>query len=358
MTSRKNATSPRALKPNSLNRLDIITPDDWHLHLRDGEMLKRVAPLSAHFARALIMPNLVPPITSAKMALEYRERIIKAGFANPLMTLYLAEETSLADIEDAHASPHILAVKLYPAGATTNSASGVRDFDKIMPVLEHMARLEVPLCVHGEVVDTDIDIFDREAVFIERVLDPIRSRIPELRVVLEHITTDIACQYVLDAPENGNLAASITIHHLLLERNDMLAGGMRPHYYCLPILKRSKHRAALRRVACSGDARFFLGTDSAPHSVDKKECECCAAGVFSAPVALPWLAQIFEEEGALDQLEKFTSINGAKFYALKPNETRISLTRSDEAVTHDALTGAPGVRVFDPGRALYWRIVE
>ena len=251
-------------------QLTIKHPDDWHLHLRDGDMLKGViAHSAAHFARAIIMPNLVPPVTTHADAIAYRERIMKAlpdGMSfEPLMTLYLTETTNPDDVADAHASGLVKALKLYPAGATTNSQSGVKDFSKVQAVLERMASIGMPLCVHGEVTDADIDIFDREAVFIDRVLDPLRKRVPELRVVMEHVTTRNAVEYIM-ADTTGKLAATITTHHLIINRNHILAGGIRPHYYCLPVAKREEHRLALRAAARSGDARFFLGTDSAPHT--------------------------------------------------------------------------------------------
>jgi len=340
--------------------LTIRRPDDWHLHLRDGAMLGAVLPESArHFARAIIMPNLVPPVVTSRDARAYRDRILAAlpgGMDfTPLMTLYLTEETDPEDVAAAHAEGLITAVKLYPAGATTNSASGVRDFDRVRGVLERMAEIGLPLCVHGEVTDAEIDIFDREAVFIDRVLDPVRRATPGLRVVMEHVTTADAVAYVNS--QGHDLAATITTHHLVINRNHILAGGIRPHYYCLPVAKREEHRLALRRAATSGDARFFLGTDSAPHTDPNKESACGCAGCFTAPNTLSILAHVFEEEGALDRLEGFTSLNGPAFYGLPANETRITLSKGD-AVPYPARieTGDGPVTVFDPGFALHWRV--
>ncbi len=342
--------------------LTLRRPDDWHLHLRDGAMLAGVLPASRDFARAIVMPNLVPPVVTAADATAYRDRILAALPAGqsfqPLMTLYLTETTDPADVAAAAASGLVTAVKLYPAGATTNSASGVRDMDAVMPVLERMAAIGLPLCVHGEVTDPAIDIFDREAVFIERVLAPLRARLPELRIVMEHITTADGVDYVRSAA--ANLAGTITVHHLILNRNALLVGGVRPHFYCLPIVKRERHRLALRAAATSGDPRFFNGTDSAPHPLHAKEAECCAAGVFSAPVALPWLAQVFEEDAALDRLEGFVSLHGPAFYGLAPNAETITLTRSATpvAVPPRIETGAGPVRVFEPGAPLHWHVTD
>ncbi len=340
--------------------LTLRRPDDWHLHLRDGAMLAGVLPASRDFARAIVMPNLVPPVVTAADAAAYRDRIRAAlpegQSFEPLMTLYLTEGTDPADVAAAAASGLVTAVKLYPAGATTNSASGVRDIDRVMPVLERMAAIGLPLCVHGEVTDPAIDIFDREAVFIERVLAPLRARLPELRVVMEHVTTADGVDYVRGGGDG--IAGTITVHHLILNRNHLLVGGMRPHFFCLPIVKRERHRLALRAAATGGDPRFFNGTDSAPHPLDAKEAECCAAGVFSAPVALPWLAQVFEEEGALPRLEGFASLHGPAFYGLAPNDATITLARSETpvAVAPRVETGAGAVRVFEPGQPLHWRV--
>jgi len=343
--------------------MDTITlrrPDDWHLHLRDGAMLKAVAPESArHFGRAIIMPNLVPPVVTGAMAAAYRDRILAAlpeGAAfTPLMVLYLTEETDPADVVAAHRDGIVTSVKLYPAGATTNSASGVRDFDKVRPVLEAMAEAGIPLCVHGEVTDSDIDIFDREAVFIDRVLDPLRRKVPGLRVVMEHITTRQGADYARAGGDD--LAATITTHHLVINRNAILAGGIRPHYYCLPVAKREEHRLALRAAATSGDPSYFLGTDSAPHVDPLKETACGCAGCFTATNTLSILAEVFEQDGALDRLEAFASLNGPRFYRLPVNEDRVTLIKG-APVDYPAKieTGDGPVTVFDPMMPLHWRI--
>jgi dihydroorotase len=323
-------------------------------------MLAGVLPQSRDFARAIVMPNLVPPVATARDAAAYRDRIRAATPAGqdfaPLMTLYLTEATDPDDVAAAAADGLVTAVKLYPAGATTNSASGVRDLDRAMPVLERMAAIGLPLCVHGEVTDPAVDIFDREAAFLERVLDPLRRRLPELRVTLEHVTTKDGVDYVLGAARN--LAATLTVQHLMLNRNHLLLGGVRPHYYCLPVLKRETHRRALRAAATSGDPRFFLGTDSAPHPQDAKECACGCAGVFSAPVALACYAQVFEDEDALDRLEAFASLNGPAWYGLPANAARVTLERMETPVAIPApiATGAGPVVVFDPGAPLHWRV--
>jgi dihydroorotase len=339
--------------------LTIRRPDDMHLHLRDGAMLQGILPESArHFARAIVMPNLVPPVVTAAQAAAYRDRILAAvpeGMTfEPLMTLYLTEGTDAEDVARAHASGLVKAVKLYPAGATTNSQSGVRDFDKVRGVLERMAEIGLPLCVHGEVTDPDVDIFDREAVFLDRVLDPIRRRTSGLRVVMEHITTAESVAYARSG--NADLAATITTHHLVINRNHILAGGIRPHYYCLPVAKRELHRLALRQAATSGEARFFLGTDSAPHIDALKEHACGCAGCFTATNTLSILAQVFEEEGALPRLEAFTSRNGAAFYRLPVTEARLTLRRVPPTYAAKIMTGAGPVTVFDPGYPLAWSV--
>ena len=341
--------------------LTIRRPDDWHLHLRDGAMLEGVLPHSAaHFARAIIMPNLVPPVVTGDDARAYRERILSAlpeGMAfEPLMTLYLTEATDPADVRAAAESGLVKAVKLYPAGATTNSASGVRDFDKVRGVLETMAEIGLPLCVHGEVTRPEIDIFDREAVFIDRVLDPIRRDIPGLRVVMEHITTKDGAEYVAEGGDD--IAATITTHHLVINRNHLLVGGIRPHYYCLPVAKREEHRLALRRAATSGDPSYFLGTDSAPHVDALKETACGCAGCFTATNTLSILAEVFEQEGALDRLEGFASRHGPAFYRLPVNEATITLEKGDPVAYPAKIeTGDGPVTVFDPGFPLHWRVV-
>ena len=340
--------------------LTLPRPDDWHLHLRDGAMLAGIAPESArHFARAIIMPNLVPPVVTGAQAAAYRDRILDVtgdGFT-PLMTLYLTETTAPADVVAAHQAGIITAVKLYPAGATTNSASGVRDFDRVRGVLDAMAEAGIPLLCHGEVTDPEIDIFDREAVFIDRVLDPIRRDTPGLRVVMEHITTADAVAYVRSQPEG--LGATITTHHLVINRNHILVGGIRPHYYCLPVAKRETHRVALVEAATSGDARFFLGTDSAPHPDDAKLSACGCAGCFTATNTLSILAHVFEAAGALDQLEGFVARNGPAFYGLPVNAATITLEKTDIPVPYPTRieTGVGPVTVFDPGFPLYWRVL-
>lgn len=338
--------------------LTLRRPDDWHLHLRDDSMLKAVARWSDWAGRAIIMPNLVPPVVTSGDARAYRARILAAlseerNFT-PLMTLYLTENSDPADIMAAQRQGLIAAVKLYPAGATTNSDSGVADFDRIRPVLEAMAESGLPLCVHGEVTDPEVDIFDREAVFIDRVLDPIRRKTPGLRVVMEHVTTAEGVAYIRDG--GADIAGTITTHHLVIDRNHLLAGGIRPHYYCLPIAKRASHRRALREAATGGEGRFFLGTDSAPHPDHAKLSPCGCAGCFTAPNTLPILAHVFEEEGALDRLEAFASLNGPAFYRLDPNEDRITLTRRETPLALPAhiTAGDDRVTIFDPGFPLYW----
>lgn len=343
-------------------RLTLRRPDDWHLHLRDGAMLEGVLPETArHFARAIVMPNLVPPVVTARDAAAYRDRILAAlpgGMSfEPLMTLYLTEATDPADVAAAHAEGLVTAVKLYPAGATTNSQSGVRDLARVMPVLEKMAEVGLPLCIHGEVTTPEIDIFDREQVFLETVLEPLRRDLPELKVTLEHITTSQGIDYVAEAA--GDIAGTITTHHLMINRNHMLVGGIRPHYYCLPVAKRSTHQLALRRAATSGNPRFFLGTDSAPHTDPNKESACGCAGVFSATNTLSCLAHVFEEEGALDRLEGFAALNGPARYGLAPNEDRITLEKRETPCAYPAKieTGAGPVTLFDPGHPLHWHVV-
>lgn len=341
--------------------LVIRRPDDWHLHLRDGAMLNAVLPYTtAHFGRAIIMPNLIPPVVTSADAAAYRKRITDAVPAGsdfkPLMTLYLTEDTDPADVEAAYADGVISAVKLYPAGATTNSASGVANFAKVAPVLETMARIGLPLCTHGEVTDANVDIFDREAVFIDRVLEPIRRDHPGLRVVMEHITTSDAADYVRSA--DTDLAATITTHHLVINRNHILAGGIKPHYYCLPVAKREQHRLALRAAATSGDTRFFLGTDSAPHTDANKLQPCGCAGCFTAPNTMAILAEVFEQENALDQLEGFTSLHGPAFYKLPPNDDTLTLIRQPAGFPDSIDTPEGPVTVFDPDMPLNWSVAQ
>jgi len=342
------------------DRLTLTRPDDWHVHLRDGDMLTAVAPETARdFGRAIIMPNLVPPVVTAAQAEAYRSRILAAlpagSHFQPLMTLYLTEQTDPEDLAAAHGSGLVTAAKLYPAGATTNSASGVTNFDKVQPVLEKMAEIGMPMCVHGEVTDADVDIFDREAVFIDRVLDPLRRRVPGLKVVMEHITTAEGAAYAKSDP--GQLAATITTHHLIINRNHILAGGIRPHYYCLPVAKRETHRLALLEAATSGNPCYFLGTDSAPHTDDAKQSACGCAGVFSATNTMSCLAEVFEAAGALDRLEGFTSLFGPQFYGLAPNADTITLTKGDPVQFDKHIdTGAGPVTLFNPGFDLHWTV--
>jgi dihydroorotase len=344
-----------------MQRLTIRRPDDWHLHLRDGEMLKGVVgDTSRDFARAIIMPNLVPPVVTTADAIAYKKRIVDAIPAgdrfSPLMTLYLTEGTDADDVEEGKKSGLIHAVKLYPAGATTNSHGGVRDFNKVMPVLERMAKIGLPLCVHGEVTTPEVDIFDREAVFIETVLEPLRRRVPELKVTMEHVTTKDGIDYIKSSA--GNLAGTLTTHHLIINRNAILVGGIKPHYYCLPVAKRESHRLALRAAAVSGDPRFFLGTDSAPHVDPLKECACGCAGIYTSINTMSCLAHVFEQENALDKLEAFASLNGPAWYGLEPNAETMTLVKRDAAVTFPQKieTGAGPVTVFDPMFPLHWDV--
>lgn len=342
--------------------LTITRPDDWHLHLRDGAMLEAVLPeTTRHFGRAIIMPNLIPPVVTMADARAYRDRIeaVQPDGSNftPLMTLYLTEQSDPKDVARAYESGVIQALKLYPAGATTNSASGVTDFDKVAPVLEKMAELGIPLCIHGEVVDADVDIFDREAVFIDRILDPLRRKNPDLKVVMEHVTTKNGVDYALS--QDKNIGVTITTHHLIINRNHILVGGIKPHYYCLPVAKREEHRLALRAAATSGDKRFFLGTDSAPHTDPNKESACGCAGCFTATNTMSLLAHVFEEEGKLDNLEAFSSLNGPAFYGLAPNTDKITLTKGDAAVFPERIETKDGpVTVFDPGFPVHWTVTS
>jgi len=340
--------------------LTIRRPDDWHLHLRDGAMLTGILPETArHFGRAIVMPNLLPPVVTFAQAMAYRDRILTAlpkdmNFT-PLMVLYLTENTDPDDVATAYASGLVQAVKLYPAGATTNSASGVSDFNKVSHVFDKMSEIGMPLCVHGEVTDPHIDIFDREAVFIDTVLDPIRRRHQGLKVVMEHITTKEGVDYARNG--GAGLAATITTHHLVINRNHILVGGIKPHYYCLPVAKRESHRQALLAAATSGAPMFFLGTDSAPHIDALKEHACGCAGCFTATNTMSCLAEIFEQKDALDRLEAFTSLNGPAFYGLAANTDTLTLTKGSP-VTYPAKieTGAGPVTVFDPGFALHWHV--
>jgi dihydroorotase len=332
--------------------LTIRKPDDWHVHLRDAEMLATVAPYTARqFARAIVMPNLVPPITTVEAASAYRERILGAagpGFT-PLMTCYLTDTMRPDEIERGFTGNVWIAGKLYPAGATTNSASGVTDINNIYPVLQRMERIGMVLCVHGEVTDPDVDVFDREAVFIDSVLQPVTRDFPALKIVFEHITTGEAVQFVESA--SPNIAATITPQHLTLNRNAIFFGGLRPHAYCLPVAKREKHRLAVRKAATSGSPKFFLGTDSAPHTREAKESACGCAGIFNAPFALESYATVFEQEAALDKFEVFASINGPRFYGLPLNEATVTLERTALEVSEQV----EGLVPFHAGETLGWK---
>jgi dihydroorotase len=340
------------------DQLTITRPDDWHLHVRDGDILKDVVPATArHFGRAIIMPNLTPPVTDAAAAMAYRERIVAAaGDANfiPLMTLYLTEATSPEDIRAAK-SAGVVAAKLYPAGATTNSESGVTDVRRIYPVLQAMSDCGMLLLVHGEVTDADIDIFDREKVFLERVLAPTLEAFPALKVVLEHITTADSAEFIRQN-QDGRLAATITPQHLMYNRNHMLVGGIRPHLYCLPILKRNRHQQALRDAVVSGDHRFFLGTDSAPHSRDRKETACGCAGCYSAFSALPLYAEIFEELGVLGNLEAFASFNGPDFYGLPRNRDTVTLVKKSWQMPQTLPLANGEIVPLKAGEQLLWQV--
>ena len=343
------------------SRLEITRPDDWHLHLRDGAALASiVAHTARQFARAIVMPNLKPPVTTVAQAEEYRRRILAnlpvGAVFQPLMTLYLTESTPVQEIARAKESDSVFAVKYYPAGATTNSQSGVRELSRVYDVLEAMERHELPLLLHGEVTDPDIDIFDRERVFIERHLIPLQARFPGLRMVLEHITTRDAVEFVSQAP--ANVAATITAHHLLLNRNAIFEGGINPHHYCLPILKRETHRAALVQAATSGSAQFFLGTDSAPHVRSAKESACGCAGVYTAHAAIELYAEAFEQAGRLEQLEAFASFHGADFYRLPRNQGRITLVRQAWTVPEAYPLADETCTPLRAGQSIAWSMVE
>ncbi|RPH45334.1 MAG: dihydroorotase [Burkholderiales bacterium] len=349
-----------------MDTLTLIRPDDWHLHLRDGDALHAVVAATARqFARAIVMPNLKPPVTTVAQAAEYRERILAAlretagddpacvGF-EPLMTLYLTDRTPPDEIRRARESGFVHAVKLYPAGATTNSDAGVTSMGAVRAALEAMQAVGLPLLIHGEVTDPSVDVFDRERIFIDQVLEPLRRDFPGLRVVFEHITTREAAQYVAGA--SGPIAATITPHHLLYERNALFKGGMRPHWYCLPILKRETHRRALLDAATSGSPRFFLGTDSAPHAKHLKEHACGCAGCYTAPHALELYAAAFESVGALDRLEGFASLHGPDFYGLPRNTARVTLRRESWTVPEALPFGDDSIVPLAAGEALAWRL--
>jgi dihydroorotase len=344
-----------------MQQLTLIRPDDWHLHLRDGTLMQSVLPDTARqFARAIVMPNLRPPVTTTEQALAYRERItaaLPAGMAfEPLMTLYLTDNTSADEIRKAKQSGLIHAVKLYPAGATTNSDAGVTDLRKTYAALEEMQRSGIPLLVHGEVTDPAVDVFDRESMFIARIMLPLLRDLPELRVVFEHITTADAAQFVIEAADN--IAATITAHHLLYNRNAMLVGGIRPHYYCLPLLKRETHREALVIAATSGNRKFFLGTDSAPHAQHTKENACGCAGCYTAHAALELYAEVFEQAGALDKLEGYASIFGADFYGLPRNTRKITLRKETWQVPATVGFGEHRLVPLRAGETMKWKLAE
>ncbi len=339
--------------------LTLRRPDDWHVHLRDGALLKAVLPATArHFARAIVMPNLKPPVTTVEAAVAYRARIEAALLPTqrftPLMTAYLTDTTSPDELDRGFREGVFAAAKLYPANATTNSAAGVTDVKHLRRVFERMQAVGMPLLIHGEVTDKTVDVFDREAVFLERVLAPLLRDHPALKVVLEHVTTEEAVQFVLSAPPT--VAATITPHHLVINRSAIFDGGIRPHLYCLPIAKREKHRLALRAAATSGSVKFFLGTDSAPHPVGDKETACGCAGIFNAPTALATYAQVFFEEGALPRLEAFASEHGPRFYGLPPNEERITLTQSPESVPDRWAADGTHLVPFLGGTTVAWRV--
>ncbi|WP_120511142.1 dihydroorotase [Photobacterium salinisoli] len=343
-----------------MTSITITRPDDWHVHLRDGDVLKdTVRDISRYMGRAIIMPNLVPPVTDTSAALAYRDRILAAQPSetfSPLMVLYLTDNTTPDEIRKAKASGHVYAAKLYPAGATTNSDSGVTDIKKLLPTMEAMQELGMPLLIHGEVTKHDVDIFDREKVFLETVLAPIVAAMPNLKVVLEHITTKDAVDFVNNA--GPNVGATITAHHLLYNRNHMLAGGIRPHFYCLPILKRNTHQEALIAAATSGSNKFFLGTDSAPHAKGKKEAACGCAGSYTAHAAIELYAEVFELAGALDKLEGFASHNGPDFYGLPRNRDTITLTKQSWAVPDTMQFGADQVVPIRAGEQISWKVAE
>tara|TARA_S200000501_G_scaffold316502_1_gene309420 strand:+ start:4128 stop:5168 length:1041 start_codon:yes stop_codon:yes gene_type:complete len=339
--------------------ITITKPDDWHLHLRDGEMLGTTVPHTARsFSRAIVMPNLKPPVTTVEQALAYRQRILNAlptdtNFS-PLMTLYLTDNLAQEELVRLSEEPAVVAVKYYPAGATTNSDSGVSSIDRVMPSLEVMAKRGIPLLIHGEVTDGEIDIFDREQRFIDTVLTPLRAQLPELKVVLEHITTANAVEFVSE--QSSNVAATITVHHLLYNRNHLLAGGVRPHFYCLPVLKRNSHQLALIEAATSGNPKFFLGTDSAPHHKGDKEAACGCAGIYTAPGALELYTEVFDQADALDRLEGFASLYGPRFYGLPVNTEKISLVRDSWQMEESFQFGSNTVIPVRAGETLHWRL--
>jgi len=344
-----------------LKTIEIIKPDDWHVHFRDGEILNAVVPeTSRYFKRAIVMPNLIPPILTGADALEYKQRI-KAAIPNsdkfiPLMTLYLTETTNKIDLKKAYKEELVFAGKLYPAGATTNSDSGVKSIKNIMPLLETMSQIGMPLLIHGEVTNKEIDIFDREKMFIDNVLDFLCKELPELKITLEHITTEEATSYVKQGGKN--LAATITPHHLALNRNAIFAGGIKPHYYCLPILKRENHRKNLVRAATSGNEKFFLGTDTAPHLIHTKENSCGCAGVFNATYCMSILAEAFDNENCIDKLERFTSLNGPKHYNIPINKEKLKLIKLSQPISFKKSINfnSNEIIIFEPDFPVFWKV--
>ncbi len=345
-----------------MKEIEILKPDDWHVHFRDGEILKAVVPeTTRHFARSIIMPNLIPPILNGIDAFKYKKRIAKAipngEYFEPLMTIYLTENTDGNELKESYEKGLVFAVKLYPAGATTNSDSGVKDLKKVMPILEKMAKIGIPLLIHGEITDKEVDIFDREKIFIEKKLKFIHENLPELKITLEHITTNDAVEYVSD--NKKNLAASITPHHLSLNRNALLAKGIKPHNYCLPVLKRENHRKSLVKAAISGNPKFFLGTDTAPHFIKDKESACGCAGVFNASYCLSILAQIFDNENSIDKLENFVSVNGAIHYNLRFNESKVKLVKLEKKLSFKKFltVNEEQIKIFDPNFPIFWDVL-
>ncbi len=345
-----------------MNRIEIIQPDDWHVHFRDNKIMKAVVPeTSRSFGRALIMPNLIPPIISGKDALNYKKRI-EASIPTshnflPFMTIYLSEKTNKEDLKKSFNSGCVFGAKLYPAGATTNSESGVKNIEKIMPILETMEKIGMPLLIHGEVVDKEVDIFDREKIFLETILENICRKFSNLKITLEHITTMDSVQYITES--KANIAATITPQHLALNRNAILVGGIKPHYYCLPILKREDHRLALVKAAISGNPKFFLGSDTAPHFSSDKESDCGCAGIFNSTYCIPILAEIFHQNNSISKLEQFISLNGASHYNLKPNKSKITLVKNDFPINFiDTIkVESNHVVVFKPDFPVYWHVI-
>ncbi len=344
-----------------MKEVEIIKPDDWHVHFRDKEIMKAVVPeTSRHFARAIVMPNLSPPILNGEDASKYRREIISAipekDSFTPFMTLYLTDNTVSERLENAFKNELVFAAKLYPAGATTNSDSGVTNIKKIMPVLETMSRIGMPLLIHGEVTNREIDIFDRERIFIENHLEFLCKELPDLRITLEHITTKDAVSYIIRGSQN--LGASITPHHLALNRNSIFVNGIRPHNYCLPILKKEEHRKALIKAAISGNSKFFLGTDTAPHFKKDKESECGCAGIFNATYCMSILAQVFDDNSSILNLEKFVSLNGSNHYGLNPNYSKIRLVKNETPIKfiNKIKVGNETIRIFNPEFPVYWEV--